>query len=288
MTKFEFEAIGTHWVIDIDKELSSEEESSLLRKIRGRIAEFDFAYSRFRDDSIVSKMSREAGEFTLPRDADKMITLYKEMYDTTEGLVTPLIGQVLVDSGYDANYSLVPKTLSKPPLWDEVIEWKNPTLNLKIPALLDFGAGGKGYLIDLISEILEENRVHSYCVDAGGDMKQKGAKALKVGLEHPNDSEMVIGTIELKNESLCGSAGNRRKWADFHHIISPETLSSPKEILAVWVLAKTTLLADLLTTGLFFTPAEKLLKHFEFEYMIVKPDLSFDKSENFNVELFIQ
>jgi thiamine biosynthesis lipoprotein len=138
-----------------------------------------------------------------------------------------------------------------------------------------------------VSEILEENRIHSYCVDAGGDMRQRGKRFLKVGLEHPQDAESVIGTVEIKNESLCGSAGNRRKWGRFHHVISPETLSSPQDLLAVWTVAKTTLLADLLTTALFFVSPEILEKHFEFEYLIVRPDLSIEKSENFNVQLFV-
>ncbi len=286
MTKYEFEAIGTHWTIDINKELSLDEETLLLRKIKGRIAEFDFAYSRFRDDSIVSKMSQVVGEYKLPADANEMISLYKKMYEVTGGLVTPLIGKVLVDAGYDAKYSLVSKELTKPKRWEEVMEWKNPILKLKEPVLLDFGAGGKGYLVDIISELLEENRIHSYCVDAGGDMRHRGKEPIKVGLEHPNDTSSVIGVLDLKDESLCGSAGNRRAWGEFHHVISPETLSSPKEILAVWTLAKTTLLADILTTGLFFVPAETLLKHFEFEYLILRPDFSIEKSENFNAELF--
>jgi thiamine biosynthesis lipoprotein len=291
MITFTFEAIGTHWTVDIDKELSSEEEALLLRKIKGRIAEFDFAYSRFRDDSIVSQMARKAGEYRLPKDADAMIALYKKMYDITGGLVTPLIGKVLADAGYDASYSLVEKEMSRPKKWDGVLEWKDPILSVKEPALLDFGAGGKGYLVDIVSEILEENRIHSYCVDAGGDMRQRGKDFLKVGLEHPHlpaqagDVLMVIGTIEIKNESLCGSAGNRRKWGRFHHVISPETLSSPQDLLAVWTVAKTTLLADLLTTALFFVPPETLLEHFEFEYLIVRPDLSIERSENFNAEL---
>jgi thiamine biosynthesis lipoprotein len=291
MITFTFEAIGTHWTVDIDKELSSEEEALLRRKIMGRIAEFDFAYSRFRDDSIVSQMARKAGEYRLPKDADAMIALYKKMYDITGGLVTPLIGKVLADAGYDASYSLVEKEMSRPKKWDGVLEWKDPILSVKEPALLDFGAGGKGYLVDIVSEILEENRIHSYCVDAGGDMRQRGKDFLKVGLEHPHlpaqagDVPMVIGTIEIKNESLCGSAGNRRKWGRFHHVISPETLSSPQDLLAVWTVAKTTLLADLLTTALFFVPPETLLEHFEFEYLIVRPDLSIERSENFNAEL---
>lgn len=290
MTKFEFEAIGTHWKIDISKELSSEEEVLLLRKIKGRIAEFDFAYSRFRDDSIVMQMAKKAGDYKLPPDADLMLELYRKMYDITGGEVTPLIGQVLVDAGYDDKYSFVTKELKKPPSWDEAMEWKKPILTIKKPAILDFGAGGKGYLIDIIGELLEENRVNSYCIDAGGDMRYRSSKleSLKVGLEHPSDTTLVIGVVEINNQSICGSAGNRRRWGNFHHVISPEKLKSPEEILSVWAVAETTLLADLLTTALFFVSPEVLEKHFEFEYLVLRPDFTIEKSENFNAELFVE
>jgi thiamine biosynthesis lipoprotein len=284
--QFQFEAIGTHWVIDIHKELSSSEESSLLSEIKDRIDQFDRAYSRFRDDSLVMKMSRESGEFTLPEDAETMISLYKKMYDVTRGKVTPLIGQVISDAGYDAQYSLKPKELSKPKSWDEVVKWENPKLTLSEPTLLDFGAGGKGYLVDIVSEIIEKKGVSSYCVDAGGDMRQRGSEILRVGLENPNNIKEVIGVVNFQNRSLCGSSGNRRAWANFHHIINPETLSSPQEILAVWVVADTTILTDLLTTGLFFTTPEILQKSFKFEYFILYPDYSIKKSPGFEVELF--
>ncbi len=285
MIKYEFEAIGTHWIIDVNKELSSEEEVLLLRKIKGRIAEFDFAYSRFRDDSIVMQMGRKAGEYVLPKDADLMISLYKKMYDVTGGLVTPLIGNVLVDAGYDDKYS---KELRKPEAWEDVLEWNEPKLTMKKPAILDFGAGGKGYLVDIVGELLEENRVNSYCVDAGGDMRNRSSKSesLKVGLEHPEDKESVVGVVSLKNESLCGSAGNRRRWANFHHVIDPETLTSPENILAVWVIAETTMLSDLLTTALFFTSPEVLQKHFDFEYLILRPDYKAEMSANFSADLY--
>jgi thiamine biosynthesis lipoprotein len=290
MVKYEFEAIGTHWQIDIQDDLSNEREVVLLEKINDRITKFDMDYSRFRDDSLVTKMSREAGEFYLPDDADQMITLYKKMYDVTSGLVTPLIGQVLVDAGYDAKYSLSPKKLTKPKEWDEVIVWEKPNLFLKEPALLDFGAGGKGYLVDIVSEIIEEEGITSYCVDAGGDMRQRNisGESLKVGLEHPEDKTMVIGVTNILNQSLCGSAGDRRKWTGFHHIINPDTLSSPNEILAVWTIAETTILADILTTGLFFISPEELTKHFEFEYLIVYSDYTMKKSDGFNAEIFME
>ena len=189
MTKFEFQAIGTKWVIDINQKLEDGKKAELFKKINDRVVEFDLAYSRFRLDSLVTLMSQKSGDYILPPDADEMISLYKKMYDVTGGLVTPLIAQVLVDAGYDANYSLIQKPLTKPLPWDKVLKWQNPKLTLVSPALLDFGAGGKGYLVDIVSEILKENGIDSYCVDAGGDMRYRSFENKKfcIGLEHPSD-----------------------------------------------------------------------------------------------------
>ncbi len=282
---FEFDAIGTKWVIDINQEISAEISAETLQKIKERVDIFDKDYSRFREDSLVTKMSRQAGIFVLPGDADKMISLYKKMYDVTEGKVTPLIGQVISDAGYDVTYSLEPKKLTPAKKWDEVMSWEEPNLVLKQAALLDFGAGGKGYLVDIVSGILEQEEIFSYCVDAGGDMRCQG-QSLTIGLEDPGDTSQVIGVVQLSNRSLCGSSGNRRAWANFHHIIDPDSLTSPREILAVWVVADTTLLADLLTTALFFTSPETLLKHFTFQYFILYPDYSIQKSGGFEVKMF--
>jgi len=288
MTKFEFEAIGTGWQIDIPKELPLAEATLLLNKIKERIKLFDIAYSRFREDSLVTEMSKQAGKFTLPPDAEPMISAYKKIYDITLGLVTPLIGQVISDAGYDAKYSLIEEDLKKPLAWEEAMEWQNPSLLIKIPSLLDFGAGGKGYLVDIVSELLESNGIFSYCVDAGGDIRYRSEKkeVIKVGLENPDDITEVIGVAKVLNQSICGSAGNRRKWGKYHHIINPESLTSPNDVLACWVTSSTTLLADLLTTGLFFVSPEILLKHFEFEYLIVNSDHSAQKSTGFNAEIF--
>ncbi|MFZ2522263.1 MAG: FAD:protein FMN transferase [Minisyncoccia bacterium] len=288
MTGYKFEAIGTHWEIEIKDELSKEEESSLFRRIMDRIELFDKDYSRFRDDSLVLKISKKSGIYKMPKDFSEMISLYKKAYDLTGGLVTPLIGNVLVDSGYDSKYSLVKKEMTKPKSWDEVIKWDGVNLNIREPVVLDFGACGKGYLVDIVSEIIEKDGIKSYVVDASGDMRQRNNEdnELRVGLEHPEDKEKVIGIVKIKNQSLCGSAGNRRKWADMHHIINPETLTSPTHILSVWVVAETTILSDILTTCLFFTKPEVLQSDFRFEYLILNSDYSVTKSDIFDVELF--
>lgn len=289
-SNYTFEAIGTHWEIDVYQALSPQQYQELSTRIQDRIELFDRTYSRFRFDSLFVKMSHEAGEYVLPADAAPMFSLYERLYHLSGGLFTPLIGQTLVDAGYDAEYSLEPKTLHQPPRWEDVMEYAPPRLNLKQPALLDVGAAGKGYLIDIIGSLLEENGVHSYCIDAGGDILHRNVSgdSIRVGLEHPQDLTQIIGVVNICNQSLCGSAGNRRKWGEFHHIINPFTLSSPQSILAVWVVASSTILADALSTCLFFVPAATLQKEFQFEYLILKDDYSVEQSPGFSAELYFQ
>ena len=216
-----------------------------------------------------------------------MLMLYHDLYKITNGLFTPLVGNLLSDAGYDAHYSLKQKKeLEIAPGWDEVIIYKHPNLHIKKPAILDFGAGGKGYLIDLVAKVLEENNIFEYCIDAGGDILHKNKTSIRVGLENPENIKEVVGVYTLGNQSICGSAGNRRAWGNFTHIINPKTLSSPTDIIAVWVVAKTALLADTLATCLFFVPAQKFTDKYDFEYMLIKKDRSFEKSINFAGKMF--
>ena len=287
MAQFNFKAIGTTWQIDIYQELSKAAGAEILSNVMARIELFDKAYSRFRDDSLVTKISKEIGSYVLPDDAEAMMSLYQDLYKRTDGLVTPLIGNLISDTGYDAEYSLITKEkLESPPDWEDALDYKHPVLVVKKPVLLDFGAAGKGYLIDLVAKVLEENGVHEYCIDAGGDIIHRGRTPIRAGLEDPIDTTKVVGVYSLQNNSICGSAGNRRKWGKFTHIINPKTLSSPTDIIAVWVVAKSTLLADALTTCLFFVPASTLTSTHDFEYILIRKDRSVETSANFKGELF--
>jgi thiamine biosynthesis lipoprotein len=286
--RLQFEAIGTPWSIDIYEPVSDADWTALKQAIANRIEAFDHHYSRFRPDSLITRMAEQAGTYELPTNAEPLFDLYRQLYGLTNGTVTPLIGQTLSDAGYDAAYSLKPGNPTPPPAWDEVLEYNHPRLTLKTPALLDVGAAGKGYLVDLVSELLEGAGVSAYCVDAGGDLRYRhpSGQSLRVGLEHPADPSKAIGVAELQNASLCGSAPNRRAWAGYHHVLNPRTLDSPRHLAAVWVAAGSTLLADALTTALFFVDAERLAGYYEFEYAIVQADGSLSYSAAFPATFF--
>jgi thiamine biosynthesis lipoprotein len=279
-----FAAIGTQWSIDIYD--AAEHLEDLQDQIQQRIATFDETYSRFRDDSWVSKLARKDGTYDMPSDMPALIDWYRQLYDATDHAVTPLIGKLMSDAGYDTDYSLRPKQLQAVPKWDDVIEQQGDTLIVKRPVLLDFGAAGKGYLIDLLTKLLVQNGVRNFVIDGSGDILCQGVDNLQtIGLENPWDSTQIIGLAHVANGALCASAGNRRQWGEFNHIMNPSTLTSETNVAATWAIAKTAMQADGLATALFFTEPEKL-QQFGFEYVILYADGHARYSTNWPGELF--
>jgi thiamine biosynthesis lipoprotein len=284
--KISFDAIGTKWSIDITSVISSSNWVSLQLVIAERIEAFDAAYSRFRPDSLVSTMAKRPGEYELPPDGYRLLQFYNELYRATDGRVTPLVGKVLSDIGYDADYSLQPKAEPvSPPAWRDALDYTPDHIILKRPALLDFGAAGKGYLIDIIAGLLNFFGADSFVINAGGDMLHRGKNKdhITVGLENPLDTSQVIGTVSLGDMSLCASAGSRRKWSGYHHIIDPVSLASPQGIIATWVIAADTMTADGLATALFFTDPQKLMKKFDFSYALLDNHMELSYARDFPI-----
>lgn len=288
-TQFAFEAIGTQWVIDVYSLPKGVNLDRLLQEIRERIEVFDSHYSRFRNDSLIAQMADRAGSYSLPEDADPLFSLYWRFYQLTDGAFTPLIGAVLEQAGYDAVYSLQERDKKQPTQrWENILDYSAGTVRVHEPAVLDFGAAGKGYLVDIVAEILERQGITDYCVDAGGDMRYCSSQIspLRVGLENPLQENQVIGVVELQNASICSSAGNRRRWGKYHHILDPVTQESPHDIAGTWVTAASTMEADALATSLFLVSPEKLAEHFSFEYLIMYDDYRVKKSSGFSGQLF--
>lgn len=283
-----FQAIGTLWNIQVGDEVTDQDWVEAMERVCVRIQAFDKAYSRFRADSLITRMSHRAGSYGLPPDGSALLSFYKKLYDVTEGRVTPLIGQVMSDAGYDAAYSFTPGKLSEPPTWEAAISFTDKEITLKQPALLDFGAAGKGYLVDMVSDTFVALGIASYTIDAGGDILHRSVvdNALAIGMENPLNIAEAIGIVDIKNQSICASAGSKRKWGKYHHIIDPVRLQSPQKIMASWVIADSTMAADGLATALFFTEPEVLARHFTFSYAVLHADMSLRYSKNFPVKTF--
>ena len=85
---------------------------------------FDHDWSRFRDDSLVSRIAREPGHHLLPDDAPALLDWYRELYEGTGGRVSPLVGRALESLGYDAIYRLAPSAVrERVPAWSDALAW---------------------------------------------------------------------------------------------------------------------------------------------------------------------
>ena len=280
---YRFEAFGTQWVIETNNEI----EPSLIITIRNQIEAFDTVYSRFRSDSLVSAIAQKAGTYTFPPSATKLFNFYKSLYDITKGKVTPLIGEMVSRAGYDAHYSLKAQPQKPLPTWDDAISWDGLMLTASQPVLLDVGAVGKGYMVDILATILDKHSIANYVIDASGDLRHKGNSENMVGLEHPFEPGKVIGAVEVVNRSLCASASNRRAWAEgMHHIFDPDKMSPTNDIVATWVIADKTMVADGLATALFFVDVMQLNEAYDFEYVRMFANGSVEYSPYFKGKLF--
>jgi len=279
-----FEAIGTIWHINTLHDLPAH----VLQKIKARIEEFSRTYSRFREDSLVSQIAKRPGTYTFPSDANHLLGFYWNLYLLTSGKVTPLIGSMLERAGYDASYSLHAKSQQPLASWEEVISWKSDgIMEVTSPCMLDFGAAGKGYLVDLVAHILDRAEIKEYVIDASGDVLHRGSSLNRVGLEHPTDVSSVIGVIDVRGKSLCASASNRRAWGKgLHHIFDPDSRSPVRDVIATWVVADETMVADGLATALFLAEPSLLGQCYDFQYVRMYSDGSVDYSHNFEGELF--
>ena len=298
-----FDALGTRWVISTPSELPE----SVVAGVSAELDRIDQAWSRFRGDSMVAEMSRRSGRFDVDLADQPLLDWYRRLYDTTSGAVSPLVGQTLVDAGYDARYSLTPSgVVATVPAWDDVILSHRGGLTLAVPAVIDVGAAGKGFAVDRVVEIVASS-CDEYIVDGGGDMRISADRlGVRVALEHPLNPANAIGVVTVDGGAVCASASNRRVWADWHHIVDPRSGSPAREVLATWVIVPdgpwATMIADGLATALFFTPATALrgrpalagnaveypdFEHLDFEYVVVRRNGSVEHSSSARLELFL-
>ncbi|MCM6760967.1 FAD:protein FMN transferase [Rathayibacter sp. ZW T2_19] len=279
-----FDAIGTVWRIDSGVAL----DAGVRARVGARIAEYDRTWSRFRDDSAVSRLRTGPGEHVFPEEADDLFALYDALDEVTAGAVTPFVGDALEQLGYDADYTLVPRgPAAPPPSWSDARSAGGRTVSTSRAVVLDVGAAGKGQLVDLVLAELDAEGVEHSVVDAGGDLRARAAGPFRVALEHPYDPARAIGVAVPDERALCASASNRRAWGDgLHHVLDGRTGRPVDTVVATWAIADTALLADGLATALFVSPPEVLAERFDFEFVRVFSDGTLHHSPRFPGEVF--
>lgn len=58
---------------------------------------------------------------------------------------------------------------------------------------IDLGGLGKGWLIDKLSDLLRNEGYKEFLINGGGDMYVSSTEKQECYIEHPRDTELVIG-----------------------------------------------------------------------------------------------
>jgi len=257
--------------------------------VLARVESFDRTWSRFRDDSLVARIAAEPGVWRFPAEAPALFELYRRLYTATDGALSPLVGRTLETLGYDRGYSLRPSaTPAAVPAWDDAVAWDGEALTTVRPVVLDVGAAGKGYLVDLVTELVVDAGHTDVIVDGSGDLRHNGPEAMRVALEHPLDPSKAIGIALVTNGSICSSATNRRSWGNgLHHVIDATTGVPTSRVIATWAITPTALEADGLATALFFADPAELSTTFDFQYVRMLASGAIEFSPDLEGELFL-
>ena len=128
---------------------------------------------------------------------------------------------------------------------------------------LDFNSIAKGYIVDLLAQLVESFGARNYIVDIGGEVRCKGVNRQgdpwRIGIETPFDGNMSNGEylqrrIRMTEGGLATSGNYRRFYLDakgnkIAHTIDPRTgRSAVSRLLSVTVVAPTCAEADALGT----------------------------------------
>ena len=153
---------------------------------------------------------------------------------------------------------------------------RNPELQL------DFGAIAKGLAVKQIAQLLLQQNIQNFIINAGGDIYANGLKNQnhhwRVAIEDPFEPG-IISALETDSGSSIFTSGNYQRFyrntdgSIRHHIINPKTGEPSRQISSATVLHSDPVIADVAATTLMLTEitsAKAMAKRLDIsDYMII-------------------
>lgn len=237
--------------------------------LRAEVAGFDRACSRFRSDSEIHELTKRAGRAVAvsPVLADALDAALNAA-ELTDGLVDPTVGRVLVELGYDRDFSDLPPDCAAPaaspaPGWWR-LSWDAANRTVVVPhgVELDLGATAKALAADRSAATIAAELGCGAMVNLAGDISVAGPSPaggwrIAVGDDHraPEPGRDRDGTtVAITTGGLATSGTTRRRWrsggVQRHHIVDPRTGNCAEEVWrTVSVAAATCLDANIASTA---------------------------------------
>lgn len=225
------------------------------------VARIEAKYSRYRADSVVSRINAAAGGAPVEVDAEtlELLRYAGACHAESGGLFDATSGVLRRAWRFDS--ARVPAREELEPLlalvdWNAVeIDGSRVRLG-KAGMELDFGGFGKEYAVDRAARVLAESGARSALVNLAGDLAAIGAQAggepWRVGVRHPRKAEMVLASLPLSSGAIATS-GDYERFIEVDgvrhcHVLDPRSGLSVRGFQSVTVHAASCLVAGSATT----------------------------------------
>jgi len=281
--RFGFNAMGGNGevVLALKKKKVAHAIANLVLAEVGRI---EYKYSRYRTQSIVSRINAAAGRDFVEYDSETAVLIQSadSLYEKSDGLFDSTSGVLRNVWNFSQRSLPDPAKLSEQLAlvgWQRV-ERQNNAIRLQVCGMeIDFGGFGKEYAADQAAKILLKNGVTHGYVNLAGDVKLVGPKPdgtpWIIGIQDPRHKERIIASIPLYTGALTTSGDYERYFEvdgkRYCHIINPRSGYPVTFWRSVTVIAPSAITAGSCTTIAMLKEADGLtfLENSGFGYLAV-------------------
>ncbi len=300
LTEFNGLTMGTSWtvkVVDLPKTADPSTVDSSIRKI---LEEINSSMSTYDPQSELSQYNRSSStDWIVASDAlvevvtaaIKVSKLTKGAFDITVGPLVNLWGFGPPGSrNTTPNENEIESALARTGYTNIEVQQSPAAIRKQLPGIyIDLSAIAKGYAVDRVAELLEQQGIEDYLVEIGGEFRGKGQNEIaiswRVGIERPAATDRAVYTAIEIDDAGMATSGDYRKYFEqngqrYSHTINPVTgRPVTHQLASVTVVAASAMRADALATALMVLGPEDGYALAEREniaaYFIMKADKGF-------------
>lgn len=238
LRRLAFPALGTNCEIKYSAPKGEGQALSFERAVTAWVTGFEAKFSRFRSDSLVSRINAAAGREWVPVDeeTEALFRLCDTLHFMTQGVLDPTTLPLLRLWDYRTENPRLPTdeevdTARKKIGWKRVQRSPGKVFLPEPGMALDLGGFGKEYAVDIAAQIAIEQGITSALIDFGHDLRAVGTPpdrpAWHIGLEDPHKPGTTSGSIAVIGKGVASSGDYIRRLVvegrRYGHIIDPRS-----------------------------------------------------------------
>lgn len=263
------EVFGTYYrIITLGK-------NDIIPEIEAVFKEVNDKMSVFQADSEINKLNelRANVDMQISPELALILQVSKDIYTQSEGAFDPSLGTLIELWGFGVKDfkeepsqaqiedALLDVGMNKLELRGNIARKTRDNLRINLSAI------AKGYAVDRVAQVLEENGYRNFLVDIGGEVYAKGNASIwgekwTIAIQDPSQKASGIIAFEL-DELAIATSGDYEKFIEkdgerYSHTINSKSGKPAKNKLAsVSVFNKSAMLADAYATALLAMGEEK-------------------------------